>query len=120
MTFEGQQCVVANHAAAVVGDLDQFLAARLHLNANSPGAGVERVFKKLFDDRGGTLHHLAGGDLVSNGFGKDVDAAHGVVGRQSSVVGENMLPRPVLASLASLSDDNCAGKAWSGKLERIA
>ena len=53
-------------------------------------------------------------------FGKDVDAAHGVVGRQSSVVGENMLPRPVLASLASLSDDNCAGKAWSGKLERIA
>ena len=76
VALEGEQGIVAHHAAAVVGDLDQLLAASLNLNADAGGAGVERIFQQLLGHRSRTLHHFAGGDLVGNVFGKDVDSAH--------------------------------------------
>ena len=79
MALEGQHGVVADHAASVVGDLDEFFAAGFDDDLDAGGAGVERVFQQFFYDRGGALDHLAGGDLVGDVFGKDVDAAHGAV-----------------------------------------
>ena len=68
MAFEGQHGVVAHHAAAVVGNLNQFLSAGLDMDADARGAGVERIFKQFFYHRGRALHHFAGGDLVSHAF----------------------------------------------------
>ncbi len=78
MPLKGQHGVVAHHAASVVGNLDEFLSARLHADLDPGRARVERVLKHLFDHRGRPFHHLAGGDLVGNVFGKNVDAAHGL------------------------------------------
>ena len=49
MPLEGQQRVIAHHAAAVVGDLDQLLAAALYLYANAGRAGVERILQQLLE-----------------------------------------------------------------------
>ena len=77
MALEGQQGVVAHHAAAVVGDLDELLAAGLDLDLDAGGAGIERIFEQFLDHRSRPLHHFAGGDLVGNVFRKNVDSAHG-------------------------------------------
>src|SRR5215470_9361507 len=84
MALEGEESVVTNHAAAIVRNLDELFAAGFDLDANACGASIERVLEKFFDDGGRSLHHFAGGDLVGNGFGENVDAAHAVVSRQSS------------------------------------
>ena len=76
MALEGQHGIVAHHPTTVVGDLDQFLSARLDLYANARGTGVQRVLQQLLHHRRGTLHHLAGGDLVGNSFGEDVNFTH--------------------------------------------
>ena len=76
MPLEGQHGIVAHHAAAVVGDLDEFLSACFHADLDARGAGIERVLQHLLDHGSRPLHHLAGGDLVGNGFGENVDAAH--------------------------------------------
>ena len=76
VALEGQQGVVAQHAAAVVGDADQAAAAGFDLDAQLGGAGVERIFEQLLDHRSGALHHFTGGDLVGDLVGQDADAAH--------------------------------------------
>ena len=76
VAFEGQQRVVAQHAAAVVHDADQPPAARFHLHAQIRRAGIERVFQQFLDHRRGPLHHFARGDLVGNLVGKNANAAH--------------------------------------------
>ena len=76
MPFKRQQSIVADHAATVVGDLNQLLAARLDLNSDAGGTGVQRVLQQFLDHRSRALHHFAGGDLVGNSFGKNVDSAH--------------------------------------------
>src|SRR5271155_1066824 len=79
MTLEGEHGIVAYHAASVVGDLDQLLAARLNVDLNARGARVQRVLEQFFHHRGRALHHLAGGDLVGDVLGEYVNAAHGAV-----------------------------------------
>ena len=76
MALESQQSVVTDHAGAVVGDLDEFFSAGFDLNLDAGGPGVQRVLQQFLDDRSRTLHDLAGGDFVSNVFGKNVDFAH--------------------------------------------
>ena len=39
VTLEGQQSIVAHHAAAVIGDLDELFSASLNLNANAGCTG---------------------------------------------------------------------------------
>ena len=41
MPLEGQQGIVAHHAAAIIGDLDEFLTAGFDLNFHSCGARVD-------------------------------------------------------------------------------
>ena len=76
MALERQHGIVAHHTAAVVGYLDQLLAARLHVDPNAARTGIQRVFQQLLDHRSGAFHYLAGGNLVSYVFGENVDAAH--------------------------------------------
>ncbi len=76
MALEGQQGIVAQHAAAVVDNADQAPSAGFHFHANVGGAGIQGVFEKLFDHRSRPFHHFAGGDFVGDLVGKDADAAH--------------------------------------------
>src|ERR1700732_2086206 len=76
MALERQHGVIAHHAAAVVGDLDQLLPARFDADLDSRCPGVERVLEHFLYYGSRTLHHLAGGDLVGNGLREYVDAAH--------------------------------------------
>ena len=76
MALEGQQGVVAQHAAAIVGNADQAPAARLHFHAQLGSARVQRIFEQLLDHGSGPLDHLSGGDFVGDLVGQDADAAH--------------------------------------------
>ncbi len=77
MALEGEQRVVAAHAAAVVHDVDAPLPAGLDLAAEALSPGVERILDQLLHHRGRPLDHFSGGDLVGDGFGENADAAHG-------------------------------------------
>ena len=59
VALEGQQGVVAQHAAAVVDDADQAASAGFDLDAQLGRPGVERILEQFFDDRSRPLHHLA-------------------------------------------------------------
>ena len=74
--LEGQQRIVAQHPAAIVGDPDQPPSAAFHLDAQHCGAGVQRIFQQLFHYRSGPFHHLARRDLVGHLIGKHANAAH--------------------------------------------
>ena len=80
MALESQHGIVAHHAAAVIGDLDQLLSACLDLNANARCARIQRVLQQLLHHRRRTLDHLAGSNLVGNSLGKNVNLAHGISG----------------------------------------
>jgi len=103
MPFKGQQSVVADHTTTIVRDLNELLASRFDLDANAIGGGVERIFEQFFHHGGGPLHHFAGGDLVGNGFGKNMNLAH-------------VCWWPGWSVVVSLSNDNWEGKGRSGKL----
>ena len=64
MTLEGERKIDAPDAFAVVGDTDESAAPILDVDHDVPAAGIKAVFDKFFDDRGGPLDHLAGGDAA--------------------------------------------------------
>ena len=76
MALEGQQRVVAQHAAAVVQHADEPPAARFDFHPQVRRAGVEGVFEKFLDHRRRPLDHFSGGDLVGDLVGKNANAAH--------------------------------------------
>src|SRR5215469_4192665 len=77
VTLEGEHSVVVQHAPTIIDDLDKLASTGLDVDADSARARIERVLQQLLHNGCGTLHHLAGGNLVGNVFGEDVDAAHG-------------------------------------------
>src|SRR5690606_354868 len=60
----------------VVAHPQQLDAALLDVHVDAPGAGVLAVLQQLLGHRGGTLDHLAGGDLVGQSRAQQLDAAH--------------------------------------------
>ena len=76
MALESQHSVVAHHATAIVCHLDQLLAASFDVYSNALCTCVERVLQQFLHYRGRALHHFAGGDLVGDVVGENVDAAH--------------------------------------------
>ena len=76
MAFEGQQRIVAHHAAAVVGDAYELAPAALDRDHDAGGAGVERILQQLLDHRSRPVDDLAGRDLIGHLVGQYVDAAH--------------------------------------------
>ena len=82
MAFQAEQGVIAAHAGAVVSHADEAASAGLDFQGHARGLRVERVFDEFLHDTRGALNHLAGGDLVGDLLGKQVDAVH---------LGENVL-----------------------------
>ena len=79
VALEAEQRVVADHAVSVIGDAEELAAAGFDVDADAGRAGVDGVFEELFDDGGGALDDLAGGDLVGDLIGEDADTAHEVI-----------------------------------------
>ena len=77
MALEGQEGIIAHHAAAVIGDLDQLLAAGLHLHADATRPRIQRILEQFLYHRRRTLDDFACGDLVDDLLGKNVNLAHG-------------------------------------------
>ena len=55
---EGKGQVVGRHAAAIIRDPDQRLAAIGDVDLDSACSGVQRVFNQFLHRRGGTFHNL--------------------------------------------------------------
>ena len=77
MAQKGGGQLLRRNAAAVVGDADVGQAAVLDLRHDGGGARVDGVLQQLFDDAGGTLHHLAGGDKIRHMGRQALDLRHG-------------------------------------------
>ena len=89
--LDAEQGVVARHAAAVVGHDHRLAPARHHLDVDLRGAGIQGVFDQLLQHRGGPLHHLAGGDLVDDLLGQELDG--GALGHDRTIPGRCALSR---------------------------
>src|SRR5580700_5144312 len=76
VAFKGKQCIVADHAVAVVPDGNERAAASAKLDFDARGAGIEGVFDEFLHHRGRALDDLTSGDLVGNAVGKDADGRH--------------------------------------------
>ena len=76
VTLERQPRILRAHPIAVVLDAHEPLAAQLDVDLDAARAGVDGVFDELFDDRRRTLDNLAGGDLIGEVGGQEVDDAH--------------------------------------------
>ena len=76
VALEGEHGVIAQHAAAVIGDTEQAAAAGLGFDGDGGGTGVERIFEEFLDDGGGPLDDFAGGNLIRNGVREDANSAH--------------------------------------------
>mgnify|MGYP007106197413 CR=1 FL=1 len=73
VAFDGEEGVVAVHAAAVVGDAEEFLAAVDGFDFDVGGPGVDGVFDEFLEGGGGALDDFAGRDLVDHMVGEDAD-----------------------------------------------
>jgi hypothetical protein len=69
--------VFGAHAAAVVGDGDEFPSGLDNPYFYPGGPCVQTVFHKLFDDRGRTFDYFSSGNLVDEILWKKVDFWHG-------------------------------------------
>ena len=64
VALDRQRQLVGSHAAAVIGDRDQRLAAILEGDLDAVGAGIDRVLDQFLDRRRRALDDLARGDAV--------------------------------------------------------
>ena len=76
MALKGEESIVAHHATAIVGDLDELAASAFDFEADVGSSGVERVLQHFLDHGRGAVDDLASGDLVGNLVGEYADAAH--------------------------------------------
>jgi hypothetical protein len=70
VALEGHLHLGGRHAAAIVDHAQEFFAAAACLDPHVARSCVDAVLHQLLDHRGGTLHHLAGGDLRGDLFRK--------------------------------------------------
>jgi hypothetical protein len=68
MALDRQRELVAVHADAVVADDHEALPALLQRHVDARRTGIDRILDQLFQRRGRTLDHLAGGDAIDEGF----------------------------------------------------
>ena len=73
MALQAHAGVGRAHAGPVVHHLHQLLAGLFHNELHLGGVGIDGIFQQLLDHRGGTLHHLAGRNLVGEVFGEQVN-----------------------------------------------
>ena len=68
MPRDGQRQIRRRHAAAVIGDPDQHLAAAGIVHDHPPRARIERIFHQFLHRRRRTLHHFTRGNAVDRSF----------------------------------------------------
>ena len=66
VTLEGGTGILGRHTAAIVGDPQESHAAVPDFNGDLGGTGVHGVFQQFLHHRGRPLHHLTGGNQISN------------------------------------------------------
>ena len=76
MPQKGSRRILSTHPAAIVGDPQIAHAAILNFNRDIAGAGVNRVFNQLLDDRGRTLDHLTRCDQLRHLPRQHIDLWH--------------------------------------------
>ena len=76
MAFEAHEGVVSAHADAVVGHPDEAATAGGDFDGDAGGLGVDGILDEFLHDRRGTFDDLAGGDLVGDVVGKQMDPVH--------------------------------------------
>ena len=69
MSRQRERQVLAAYAIAIIGDADQLDAAAGEVDVDLARSGIEAVLEDLFERRGGTVDHFAGGDLVDQLIG---------------------------------------------------
>ena len=79
MTLYADKRVILRHAAPVVRHADKRDAAVLDFKSDLPGAGVNRVLKKLLYGRCRTLDDLACGYQVRNLRIKHINFSHQII-----------------------------------------
>ena len=76
VALKSQAGIGLRHAAAVVNDLQRRASGIGDEHADIAGTGIDSILHQLLDDRGGALYHLASGNLVGDGIGKELDDVH--------------------------------------------
>lgn len=76
MAFEAEKRVVMIHAAAIIGDADQALAARFGFDADGVRASVKSILEKFLDDRGRAFDYFACGDFIGDILRQDANLGH--------------------------------------------
>ncbi len=72
---QGQDGILTTHPGSVIAHRNQDLAAVLQLDPHMASTRIECILDQLLHHRGGTLHHLARGDLVGDGIREDCNTA---------------------------------------------
>ena len=76
MAQDRRLCILARHAAPIVRHADEADTAAHDFDLNRCRARVHRVFDKLLDDGGGTLHDLARRNLVDGAVVQYMNLRH--------------------------------------------
>ncbi len=81
MPLEREPRIGLAHSAAVIDHLNRRPSALAVIHRDGRASGVHGIFHQLLDDRSGTPHHLACGDLVGDAVGQHSDPVvlHGVL-----------------------------------------
>ena len=64
VTFESQTGIGVGHTHAVVNYLDERTPSIFENDLHTRSLGIDGILHQFLDYRGGTLNHLAGGNLV--------------------------------------------------------
>ncbi len=76
VALEGEQGIVAQHAATVVLNAEQTPACIFGIETNFRCARVERILEQLFGDRSGPLYDFSRRDFICDVVREDSYAAH--------------------------------------------
>jgi hypothetical protein len=76
MSHQTGRGIFGDHTFSVIGDADDAASAVFDIDGNLRGAGVERVFDQLLDDRSRAFDHLSCGNTVGDVIRKDADPRH--------------------------------------------
>ena len=76
MAQKGFRYVISKDSAAVVGNTDIGYSAASYLNRDSGCTGINRIFAKLFYNRGRAFNNLSGGNKLCNILWQNVNSSH--------------------------------------------